>query len=80
MGKLYCGCRAWYSGADAVMNVGSTKATEVDRLIKEANQFLWGPKDVAEGVLALQQRLRDAKEWLSKVMHHSFEFPHIPAT
>eukprot|EP00884_Botryococcus_braunii_P010330 jgi/Botrbrau1/19299/Bobra.0073s0042.1 len=58
---------AWYSSAEAVMNVGSAKASEVDRLIVEANQFLWGTKDVAEGVLALQQRLRDAKDWLSKV-------------
>lgn len=59
--------RAWKARAEAIVAGGGAKAGEVDSLIASANQFLWGSKDVCEGVAELQERLRDAKDWLSKV-------------
>lgn len=47
--------------------MGGAKVAELDALIAGAEQFLWGPAELAAGVPEVLERLRAAKTWVSKV-------------
>ncbi len=52
---------------EVLLAEGGAKVAELDALIAGAEQFLWGPSDLAAAVPLLAERLRAAKAWVSRV-------------
>ena len=53
--------------AKRLLEQGGAKVTELEMLIAQAEQFAWGPADVTAGISEMQERLKDAKQWVAQV-------------
>jgi hypothetical protein len=53
--------------ARALLETGGAKVAELDALLLEVEQFLWGPAEVSVNVPALEKRLCEAKTWVGQV-------------
>lgn len=58
---------AWVERVNVLLAEGGAKVAELDALIAGAEQFLWGPADLAAAGPPLAERLRAAKAWVSRV-------------
>ena len=60
-------CRDWSTRAEALFGDGTSRPPELEALLQEAEQFLWGPADVRSGTLPLLERLEAARAWVAQV-------------
>ena len=62
-----------------LLELGGAKVTELEALIAQAEQFVWGPADITADISGLHSRLRDAKQWVAQVSPHHCLLPDVPA-
>ena len=66
----------WKQRSQHLLTEGGAKLAELDTLLSDAEQFMWGSTDV-ELVQQLLEGLRDAKSWVSKVNSFSRSKPTV---
>jgi hypothetical protein len=65
-GRLLKNCEQWVASARKLLAEGGVKLVDVDVLLTEAQQYLWGPVACTEA-RQLEQQLQDAKRWAAEV-------------
>lgn len=78
---VHAWCREWAARAGELLQQGTGKLSEVEALLLESEQFLWGPADVRCTTLPLLQRLHAAKAWAAQVcgLHNRHCCGRLPA-
>ena len=64
--RLLRNCEQWVASARKLLAEGGAKLVDVDVLLTEAQQYMWGPRACAEA-RQLEQQLQDAKRWAAEV-------------
>lgn len=57
---------AWYDRARQALQTGGARRSEVNGMIEEAEQYLWGPSRMS-GAMDVVVQLKSARNWASKV-------------
>ena len=60
----------WLEDAQQLLQAGGAKVADLDSLLAQVQQFLWGPEDVQADVAPLHTRLQQAKAWVAQVCVH----------
>ena len=64
--------RAWLERGYDIFRKGGAKASDVEALVQQSHQLMWGEDKVQEGVPDLVNRLKEAQSWAQKARYRTF--------
>jgi hypothetical protein len=67
LGLGFLSYRAWLERGNDVFRRGGARASDVEALIQQSHQLMWGDDDIQAGVPQMVARLKEAQAWAQQV-------------